>query len=462
MFASLSWPSVVAHADAELPQGERWVARYEGAISRAEAVDVAVSPDGSMVFATGSSNEGTGSTDYVTVAYRAGTGGMVWQADYNGPASRREDVAAIAVSPDGTRVFLTGSSEGDVSTGWDYATVAYEAATGTQLWASRFDGPDHRYDYGLALAVAPDGSSVYVTGSFSCSEDDYLTLAYDAESGTELWQQQFDGAAHGNDDPQAVAVSPDGGRVFVTGFAEMSVSNDDFVTIAYNALTGSALWTQVYDGPSSRNDFVYDIVVSPMDSTVFVSGASWRAATKHDFTTIAYDSSTGSERWRRRYNGPSDGYDYGEFVAVSPHGSKVFVTERCWDSSTGFDYATVAYEAATGSPLWGRRYGGPGGGRDLPADLAAAPDGTRVYVTGSAFDGSTTGTDYTTVVYRAFDGSLVRVGRFAGAEPPDRTLDTAEAIAVGPDGFAYVTGTVLTNPHLPTTEYVTVSYQPFT
>jgi len=99
--------------------------------------------------------------------------------------------------------------------------------------------------------------------------------------------------------------------------------------------------------------------------------------------------------------------------------------------------------------------------RDLPADLAVAPDGTRVYVTGSAFDGPTTGTDYTTVVYNASDGSLVRVGRFAGAEPPDKSLDTAEAIAVGPDGFAYVTGTVLTDPRAPATEYVTVSYQPF-
>jgi PQQ-like domain len=440
------------------------VARYAGALSRADAVDVAVSPDGSMVFATGSSNEGTGSTDYATVAYRAGTGRMVWQAVYNGPANRREDVAAIAVSPDGTKVFLTGSSEGDVSTGWDYATVAYDAATGTQLWASRFDGPDHLYDYAVALAVGPDGSNVYVTGNIGHTGfgDDYLTIAYDAESGTELWQQQFDGAAHDDDDPQAVAVSPGGGSVFVTGFAELSDSNDDFVTIAYDALTGGALWTQVYVGPSSRNDFAYDVAVSPVDSTVFVSGASWRASTKHDFTTIAYDASTGIERWRRRYNGPSDGYDYGEFVAVSPDGSKVFVAGRSWDASTGFDYATVAYDAATGSPLWGRRYSGPGGMRDLPADLAVAPDGARVYVTGSAFDGSTTGTDYTTVVYNASDGSLVRVGRFAGAEPPDRTLDTAEALAIGPDGFAYITGTVLTDPRAPATEYVTVSYQPFT
>ena len=48
--------------------------------------------------------------------------------------------------------------------------------------------------------------------------------------------------------------------------------HDDFVTIAYDALTGGALWTQVYDGPSSRNDFAYDVAVSPVDSMVFVTG----------------------------------------------------------------------------------------------------------------------------------------------------------------------------------------------
>ena len=58
---------------------------------------------------------------------------------YDGPASSRDLVRSLAVSRDGSTVFVTGESLG-VGTGYDYATVAYDAARGDEIWTTRHDG----------------------------------------------------------------------------------------------------------------------------------------------------------------------------------------------------------------------------------------------------------------------------------------------------------------------------------
>jgi hypothetical protein len=72
--------------------------------------------------------------------------------------------SAVAVSPDGSRVFVTGIRDGGRATGADYATVACSAATGRQLWASRYNGPANGDDGANAVGVSPSGRSVFVTG----------------------------------------------------------------------------------------------------------------------------------------------------------------------------------------------------------------------------------------------------------------------------------------------------------
>jgi outer membrane protein assembly factor BamB len=89
---------------------------------------VAVSPGGRAVFVTGTSFAGTsGSTsleDYATVGYNAVTGARLWASRYHGPAGQ-SDASALAVSPDGTKVFVSGTTVAGTSRR-DYATVAYK------------------------------------------------------------------------------------------------------------------------------------------------------------------------------------------------------------------------------------------------------------------------------------------------------------------------------------------------
>ena len=179
---------------------------------------MAVSPDGATVFVTGVNYSGRGA-DYATVAYDAATGAQRWASRYNGPANRDDFALSVAVSPGGATFFVTGASFGGrnracCNSDWDYATVAYDAATGAQRWASRYNGPANSADRASSLAVSPGGATVLVTGT---SLDDYATVAYSAATGAQRWASRYNGPANRADLASSVAVSPGGATVFVTG-----------------------------------------------------------------------------------------------------------------------------------------------------------------------------------------------------------------------------------------------------
>jgi DNA-binding beta-propeller fold protein YncE len=89
----------------------------------------------------------------------------VWLSRYYGPVNGADAANSMAMSPDGTTVFVTGGSEGSgVYQYSDYATVAYDAATGVRKWAKRYNGTAGTDDSANSLAVSDDGTRVFVTG----------------------------------------------------------------------------------------------------------------------------------------------------------------------------------------------------------------------------------------------------------------------------------------------------------
>ena len=75
------------------------------------------------------------------------------------------DVAtALRVAPDGSSVFVTGQTE--TPTGDALHTIAYDAATGVQAWSARYEQPGYRDVAAVGdLGVSPGGGRVYVTGT---------------------------------------------------------------------------------------------------------------------------------------------------------------------------------------------------------------------------------------------------------------------------------------------------------
>jgi WD40 repeat protein len=349
------------------PGSQMWVARYYG---HDHGSSVAISPDGDTVFVTGGSIVPTSVNAYVTVAYNAATGAQEWVARYHGPRNGNSLASSVAVSPTGQTVFVTGSSRGTTS-GFDYATVAYNAATGAQEWVARYHGPRNGTDVAFSVAVSPAGAAVFVTGSSwgTTSGYDNATVAYNAATGAQEWVARYHCPSNGvaNYSPSSVAVSPTGETVFVTGGSPGAASAKDYATVAYNATTGDQEWVARYHGPGNGGSSAFSVAVSPSGKTVFVTGGSPGATSAFDYATVAYNAATGAQEWAARYHGPvthynqgsryqGPAYNAGNSVAVSPSGRTVFVTGGDAGTTPAFDYATVAYNATTGAQEWAARY----------------------------------------------------------------------------------------------------------
>src|SRR4029077_7817600 len=113
--------------------------------------------------------------------------------------------------------------------------------------------------------------------------------------------------------------------VFITGLSQDSTSSADYATLALDSATGARQWVMRYNGTGSSDDLPRAMAVSPDGSTVFVTGASMGPASDYDYATVAYDAVTGAARWVKRYNGPGNSAGAAHTLAVSPDGSQVFV-----------------------------------------------------------------------------------------------------------------------------------------
>jgi outer membrane protein assembly factor BamB len=268
-----------------------------------ELLGMAVSPDGSMVLATGVITKGElasphGHPHFLTVAYDAATGALLW-ADSTGIVGQAN---SIVLSPDGSTVFVTGASQ---TTGQP-TTVAYSAQTGAVLWKEHVGGG--------SVAASPDGSAIFVTGTVTVGQTG--VASYNAATGATLW------TARANVPASALAVSPDGSEVFITGWQRPAAG-----TQAYNAATGATLWTD----PITTTFRPAALTVSPDGTKVFVTGSIARRKRSNSGTfygTQAYDTATGAMLWAASYHPPvkSPGAGGAKSVTVSPDGSKVYVT----------------------------------------------------------------------------------------------------------------------------------------
>jgi hypothetical protein len=200
-----------------------------------------------------------------------------------------------------------------------------------------------------AVAVSPDGSTVYAGGTARARRgqafpQNIAVVAYHAATGAMRWAALYPGSAspppvYGSN-AQAMALSPDGSAVFVVGQA-MVQNTAIYNTVAVDAATGALRWAS----QAPLNDFGLPFGVAASNTGVFVTGRTSEGPSATAYATVAYDSATGTERWTRLYTGSVPGFTQATGVAVSPDGTRVFVTGGATgpNGQPGINYTTLAY-----------------------------------------------------------------------------------------------------------------------
>ena len=382
-------------------------------MSGGEGRAVAIGGAGQAVYVAG----GDGA-DALVVAYDVATGAQLWRTVWAGPVGERDWLEALAVAPDGSRVYATGFANDPVGSSKnlvDLVLLALDAATGQVLWQALPD-PLALEDRGFVLAASPDGSRVYVagetkSGSSSSSLTDLVTAAYDAASGAQLWLDTFDsgGPFQGErmETPVGIAVSPDGLRVHVGSRAEkpLCCSNEDhdWAAVAYDAAAGTVLWSERFN--AGDEDIAEAMALSPDGSRVYLAGT---AASQFFFAAAAYDAATGAFLWQSLQ--PKGTGSRARELAVHPDGRTLYLAGRFKTD----DWSLLALDGSTGEPFWSAEYDGPQGGESL-AGIALAADAGRLYAAGGTFPQGAN-LDVTVVAYElpTLLGTLAPVSLGAG------------------------------------------------
>lgn len=271
--------------------------------------------------------------------------GLLWQdtVSAGGP-----DGQANAVVTAAGRVHVAGFITAPESS---IALVrTYDEATGALLWDSRvpiaFELGDLAIEDGRLFAIA------FVARGTDSGSQEWAVVAYDAASGAELWQDVRDDGPFGHASRFATA----SGRLFAVGTGSTDASAAAFVVRALDAATGEQLW-QDSPGPAGTDG---SFAIATGDGRVFAAGP-----VDGHVQLAAYAQEDGRELW----SAPGAALPYfGKVSGLVFAGGRVLLATDLHDS-----VLVQAYDAASGVLVWQHDVS-PDDARQIVAEVALAAD----------------------------------------------------------------------------------------
>jgi hypothetical protein len=214
----------------------------------------------------------------------------------------------------------------------DLLVIKY-AANGMQLWATQY-GVGATHEAQVTSAALDSQNNVYMTANFAGLVP-YVTLKY-SSNGSLLWSAN-NPTDNGNGQVLGLVLD-ESGSALITG------ENAFSYTFSYGTYklssNGGYVWTNLYPTVVVNPSVATSIAVDSADNC-YVTGYSPGSNFSNDIVTIKYGPN-GNQIWLQRYDGPGNGNDAGNAIAVDSNGN-VYVAGYDTTAAGGTEMVLIKY-----------------------------------------------------------------------------------------------------------------------
>lgn len=218
------------------------------------------------------------------------------------------------------------------------------------------------------------------------------------------------------------------GNVYMAGNSSTSATGSDFLLIKYDHL-GNQQWVRTYNGPANGQDYINSMAIDE-GGQIYITGTVDTVSTQPDIATVCYNSN-GTLQWAKQYDG--SGYpDYAMGIAADPSGGCVVVGTA--SLNFGSRFVTIRY-GFNGDKLWARQHGTSG---SATPNAVITNNSGEVFVTGQS-EGPSGSNDMTTIKY-SYNGTREWIKYYdgpAGADEVGMRISQDQSGNIYAGGFSW-------------------------